>query len=116
MHVSGRFFSACVLPATSAVHALKASAANTPRRPDSLMAFMYGLVGLPVPEVAAISQRHETTADRGPSISWLEPSAYVDPSTVVAERELGVCVAGAVRKAIFEPTFHGGAFSYPFVF
>jgi outer membrane biosynthesis protein TonB len=29
---------------------------------------------------------------------------------------LGGCVATAVRKAIFEPTFHGGAFTYPFVF
>ncbi len=29
---------------------------------------------------------------------------------------LGGCVASAVRKAIFEPTFHGGAFTYPFVF
>jgi outer membrane biosynthesis protein TonB len=29
---------------------------------------------------------------------------------------LGACVAGVVRKAIFEPTFHGGSFSYPFVF
>lgn len=29
---------------------------------------------------------------------------------------LGACVASVVQKAIFEPTHHGGAFSYPFVF
>lgn len=29
---------------------------------------------------------------------------------------LGACVASMVQKAIFEPTHHGGAFSYPFVF
>lgn len=29
---------------------------------------------------------------------------------------LGACVASAVRSAIFEPTHHGGAFTYPFLF
>jgi hypothetical protein len=43
-------------------------------RPDSLMAFMYGLVGLCVPAVAAISQTLGTTPGSR-SVDFMEPIA-----------------------------------------
>ena len=48
----------------------------------------------------------------------VNPSGRVEDVLISSTPDagLGGCVAGAVRKAIFEPTFHGGAFTYPFVF
>ncbi len=46
------------------------------------------------------------------------PSGLVVSVTVTAtvDRDLGDCVAAAMRQAMFATTAQGGSFSYPFVF
>ena len=48
----------------------------------------------------------------------VSPAGHADDVVIQSAPDgvLGACVASAVRSAIFEPTHHGGAFTYPFLF
>jgi hypothetical protein len=48
----------------------------------------------------------------------VSPAGSIDRVLVEStpDATLGACVASALRTAIFDPTQHGGSFSYPFVF
>jgi TonB family protein len=68
--------------------------------------------------IQACGQQHATAKGNVKVRVRVNPSGRVEEVLVESTPDpaLGACVADVVRKAIFEPTFHGGAFSYPFVF
>lgn len=68
--------------------------------------------------IRACGQQHATAKGNVKVRVRVNPSGRVEEVLVESTPDpgLGACVAEAVRKAIFDPTFHGGAFSYPFVF
>jgi hypothetical protein len=68
--------------------------------------------------IQACGQQHATVKGHVKVRVRVGPNGRVEEVLVESTPDpgLGVCDADKVRKAIFEPTFHGGAFSYPFVF
>lgn len=68
--------------------------------------------------VQACGQQHATAKGHVKVRVRVAPSGRVEEVLLetTPDAALGACVSDTVRKAIFEPTFHGGAFSYPFVF
>jgi hypothetical protein len=91
---------------------------STPALPDTLdrRAIMAGIAAVRA-QVLACGQH--STAKRTVKVRLrVAPSGHVESTFVeqTPEPALGFCVASAIKQATFEPTHHGGSFSYPFVF
>lgn len=70
------------------------------------------------PAVVACGDQHKDAKGNVKVQVKVKPDGTVESADIKAapKPELGTCVANAIRKATFQPTKNGGAFSYPFKF